>query len=326
MTLKKYIWVLGILCTIAISYLLARIVTLFVEGSFFSKAVVMMASELPDGDSPLSVSGKGASDIEIILKRNFFDAEETIITKKDEDPVPKDDTAKDDDKNTKKEPMDNKAVETSLDLTLYSTFSVGDGRGLQSSCVVKTNRSTDTFTIKDKEPFGAGTKIVRIISKKVEFINNNRLEYVKLEDFAKAGPFSRGKKPVKDTVETKLISDTPQKDPSAEVQREGDSFKIPRSEVNAALENLPKLYTDIRAVPYFKDDKAQGFKLLSVKRGSFFQKLGLRRGDILSSVNDKVLDIQSGMETFNTLKTETSFKVQLERRGEEKTFSYEITE
>ncbi|OVE82761.1 hypothetical protein BVY03_00125 [bacterium K02(2017)] len=325
-TLKKYIWILGIVCTVVISFLFAKIANLFIEGTFFPNSLMMTTASDEEDDVIASLTKKGGVEIDVILKRNFFDAKETIIlTGGDEktdtpikepavDPVPE----------VNPDPGKQVAVQTKLNIKLFSTFSVGDGRNEISSCVAKVDRETATFKVKDKEPFGKKTKILRILARRVEFLNNKKLEYVELERFVKAK--KARKKPTKKTDSSLIKRVTKNEDEPKldEISRDGDSFKIPRKEVDNALNNIAKLYTDIRAVPYFKDGKPQGFKLLSVKRGTFFEKLGLRRGDILVSINDRTLDIQTGMETFKLLQNESEFKMTLERRGEEKQFNYEI--
>ena len=96
--------------------------------------------------------------------------------------------------------------------------------------------------------------------------------------------------------------------------------------MNKALANLNRIYTEVLAVPYFKDGKANGVKLLNVKPGALLEKLGLRRGDILVSINGTVLDIQSGFRMLSELRNETNFSLSIERRGVEQVMSYQITE
>lgn len=328
-TLKKYIWVLGLICTVIISYLLAKIATLFIEATFFPNALITAAPSKTASQS-VAVGSVRDADLDTIINRNFFDSKESVFSNNTK--VAHSNTSDGSNVSTKpkkpeiQKPKNDKAVPTTLDIQLMSTISVGNGRNPFSSCVVKAKRDLNTYTIKDKNPFAPNTKIIRILAKRVEFLNKDQLEYVELEDFVKAKKTRRkNNSPVKskDRI-AKRVTKTSDDAAPADVKREGDTFKIPRKEIDKALADINKLYTDIRAVPYYQDGKANGFKLLSVKRGSLFQKLGLRRGDILKTVNGRTLDIQSGLETFNTLKNESEFSLELERRGESKSFKYEI--
>lgn len=311
--LKKYIWLLSLLLTIVISYFLAKMTTLFIEGQFPN--VVITAAKSKAGQTQVSQDIVKIVDIDAILKRNFFDSKETEIIANADDTVI-DDTTEEQQVNLSSEP-----VQTSLDIKLIATTSVGSGKNPESSCVIRSGKTEDSYSIKSKESFAPSTQIVQILPKKVIFTNKNRLEFVLLEDFVETSGLST-------TPTSTMVTkhETREEGGSEEVVQEGDRFQIKRSVVDEALAQIDKLYTDIRAVPYFKDGKANGFKLLSVKRGSFFDKLGLRRGDVLSTVNGTLLDIQSGLQTFNKLKNESTFEVALERRGEQKTFNYEIVE
>ncbi len=64
-----------------------------------------------------------------------------------------------------------------------------------------------------------------------------------------------------------------------------NEFVVPRSEVDNALENMSQLFTQIRAVPHFEGGQSIGFRLFAIRRGSLFDKIGLKNGDIITSIN-----------------------------------------
>lgn len=326
-TLKKYIWIISLICTVIMSFLLAKMATVLIESTFFPNPLIRSGSG-KDGQLNLSGSTLRDVDVDLIIARNFFDPKESVFTNDSDSNETDTPVETQQDQTPIKKPekkLSDKAVPTKLDIQLFSTISVGDGRNSYSSCVVKTGRNMETFTLKAKDPFGKDTKITRILAKRVEFINDDQLEYVELQGLLDKKALNTASKPVnrpQTVTRTVVRDDAPTT--GGEIQQDGDNFKIPRTEIDKALADMSRLYTEIRAVPFFEEGKASGFKLLSVKRGSLFEKLGMRRGDVLRSVNGKTLDIQSGLETFNTLKNESEFKLELQRRGEEKTFSYEI--
>lgn len=61
------------------------------------------------------------------------------------------------------------------------------------------------------------------------------------------------------------------------------------------------IFTEIRAVPYFIDGRPRGLKVLSVKGGSFFERIGVLRGDILVSIGEVPIDIKEGIVVFGAL-------------------------
>ena len=91
---------------------------------------------------------------------------------------------------------------------------------------------------------------------------------------------------------------------------------ISRREIESITRDPAKMFTQIRLVPYIKEGKTKGFIFEWVKPGSLFYRLGIRRGDILVSINN--MTITSGEDAFRILqmiRNEPSLKVVLIRRG-----------
>ena len=321
---KKYIWIVTLLTVVIISYLLAKITALALASRYPD---IMIAPRLPKSVKQAEAGQtQKEADLEAILRRNFFDAQESKFASVEESSDESGEAAAvatAADGTTTTDSKNQVAVKTSLEITLISTVSLGNGTDPLNSCVVRTGREEDVYRVGGDPSFATGVKIVRILPKRVDFLNKGRLEYVELVDFAKGiEAFTRPEPPP--TLGVVRKQEITEEAPTGDIQRNGNAFQIPRAEVDKALANLSRLYTDIRAVPYFKDGKANGFKLLNVKQGSLFEKLGLRRGDILKAINGNVLDIATGMQLFNNLKNETHFTMDVERRGSEQTFNYDI--
>jgi len=100
---------------------------------------------------------------------------------------------------------------------------------------------------------------------------------------------------------------------------------IERAKIDAALANLPQLLTQARLVPNFSGGKADGFRLLSMKAGSFFTEIGLQEGDVLRRINGvEVNDPQNLLKAFEQLRNETAINVDLQRQTQPVTLAYEI--
>ena len=101
---------------------------------------------------------------------------------------------------------------------------------------------------------------------------------------------------------------------------------VGEQELNKALENLPLLLTQARAVPYFKDGRPIGVRLYAIKPDSIFSKLGLQNGDILKSINGNNLDdFNQAVKLFEKLRDEKSIAVTLERNGTTREFKYQVS-
>ncbi len=130
--------------------------------------------------------------------------------------------------------------------------------------------------------------------------------------------------------EVLAMDDTPDKSSSAEfkdgVAMVSDTeYLVQEQEIDKALENLPLLLTQARAVPYFKDGKSIGLRLFAVKPGSLFEKIGLRNGDILKAINGNPLgDLTQAVKLFETLKQEKSLSIAMERDRNDREVQYHI--
>lgn len=317
-TLKKFTFFFGLFVVLVASYLFAKITSVFIASQFPNDVIMPLSVDKEEG-ATAATSGFDA-DVGAILRRNFFDPEETVfdtaITETDTATGTGMDVSED---TSEDDPLKKPAVKTVLPIQLLSAVAVGNGENDISSCVLSTGgKEIDTYT-RRKNPTDPAIKIQRILPKRVEFLNGSRLEYVELADAAKpidlAAKPDRSKSVVKKTVK----SDEP-----AEIGGDGDKFTIPRSVIEDATSKMEQLYTDIRAVPYFEEGSPKGFKLLSVKKGSLFDRLGLRRGDILKTINGSVLSLESGMKLFQDLKDESNLILDIDRRGVAKTLNYEI--
>ncbi len=104
-----------------------------------------------------------------------------------------------------------------------------------------------------------------------------------------------------------------------------DDFVVEEAELDKGLENLPLLLTQARAVPYFKDGRSIGLRLFAIKTGSLYEKVGLKNGDILKTINGNNLgDISQALKLFEQLKQERSINLTLERDKQEREFKYTI--
>lgn len=311
--LKKYMWVISLVAVAICSYFLARmtanLIAMQFEGEMAPPSYPIQERE----EKAKELEALGLEDFEPILKRNIFDSRDVGLVSSPVEGEDIDELVE----------VGGEAVPTSLKIKLVSTFSVGKGEDKRSTCVVSSESGKgegDIYIVDDEKQFAPDTRIVRILYNRVEFVNKNRLEYIELEDFTQGIAMNV---PPRSEERTDEGGDKDEKDVGVEKQAEG-AYVIDRSEVDDAIANLDKLYTQIRAVPHFSEGRPSGLKLLSVRSGSIFSKLGLRRGDILQRINGLELDIKRGLEIFNQLKNETRITIDLERRGGRQTLDYEI--
>ncbi len=301
--IKKYLWIANLLAVALCSYFLAKIVSAFIA----DKLIVERTFNLPSNASA-SFSTKSLPSFEqyrVILDRNMFDSKEVAVTTT-EQPI------------EEAPNLDGPATKTVLPIKLLSTFAVGSGTDQRSTATIQgSNGTPEVYTVADEKQFAPGVKITKILPNRIEFINGPRLEYAEIENFSSSGVSTN-------TPLSRLDSGTAKTGGSGVAKQGENKFVVDKAEIDNALANVNKLFTEVQAVPNFVAGKPAGIKLLAMTSTSIFSKLGLQRGDVLERINGQELDIASGMNLFNQLKNQNKITIDLTRNGKKQTLDYEI--
>lgn len=114
---------------------------------------------------------------------------------------------------------------------------------------------------------------------------------------------------------------------SPRVQASGPSMKkiVDRREVEQAMNDLPKLMTQARAIPNMVNGTINGFRLDYVAPASFYEKIGVQKGDILQRVNGvDIRDPGTILSMLQQLKNEEVVKLDIVRNNQRSTVTYEL--
>lgn len=189
-----------------------------------------------------------------------------------------------------------------LALALTGTFV---SQGTEPFAIIENKKKNEQESFMLNEMIFDEAKLVAIFNDRVEIERNGEIEVLKLDETA--------------------ASINPAGAEGGVVSVGEDQFVVSGAELDKALENMPLLLQQARAVPYFKDGRSIGLRLFAVRPDSLFSKLGLRNGDILKNVNGSSLaDLSQALKLFEQLKSERAFGVELERNQETKQLRYEI--
>ena len=337
---RKRFFLVHLALSALLAFLLARTVTALVSHVVIAK--VLASAGADDGRAALPRAAQRAASI----ARDFVAAANANIFEGRRDVVLEDGP-------TKETPVDSgewwNAPKSSLRLRLvgttafsearYSLASIVDesqgaaGAGLYSinDCVaVDTSRlSPEDVKLMDKPPpcnkVGDSAVVRRIEPEKVYIFNTaeSRIEYLALNE-----PPGTGEAPsmaIKaEKPEEKSAGDG--KDIGEGITKTGEnSYGVPRSAVDGALNNLSELATQARIVPAFEGGKPVGFKLFSIKPGSLYSKIGLQNGDVINRINGfEMSSPEKGLEVYQKLKDASNVTVDVKRRGKPMTLDYSI--
>jgi general secretion pathway protein C len=100
---------------------------------------------------------------------------------------------------------------------------------------------------------------------------------------------------------------------------------LDRKVVEQAMDDLPKLLSQARAVPNLVNGAMNGFRLDYIAPSSFYEKIGLKYGDILQQVNGvDIRDPSTILTLFQQLRNERAVKLDVLRNNQRTTMNFEI--
>ena len=100
---------------------------------------------------------------------------------------------------------------------------------------------------------------------------------------------------------------------------------LDRREVGQAMDDLPKLLSQARAVPYMINGAMNGFRLDYIAPSSFYEKIGLKYGDVLQQVNGvDIRDPGTMLTLFQQLRNEKTVKLDVLRNNQRTAMTFEI--
>lgn len=102
-------------------------------------------------------------------------------------------------------------------------------------------------------------------------------------------------------------------------------FLVDRSFLEKQLGNVETLASQIRASPKTEDGQIVGFRLSAIRKGSVFDKLGIKNGDVVHNVNGQALtSMETAMGVYGSLQNERGFNFEVTRRNQKMTIEYEV--
>jgi len=112
---------------------------------------------------------------------------------------------------------------------------------------------------------------------------------------------------------------------SGKIEKVGDRRIVDRSLVEHYAKNMKEIFKDIGIVEAKKSGVVIGFRITFVRRGSKFAQLGLRRGDVLTSINGQMLDnYGAALGIYKNIDTLENLTLVIKRGKEEMELEYEI--
>jgi type II secretory pathway component PulC len=235
--------------------------------------------------------------------------------------------------------------ETNLRLNLKGVVFYGDDSGFNFATIINLiDQKTGLFKNGDNVTDDAALHKIEydrvLLARK-----NGTIEELRLDDVDMKGPKRGGKKERKNMDDPnereKMLNGIKDRrnrrkkgadaaDLDGKIEKISDTeYKIAKSAIDDALSNMNSIVTQARVIPNFVgtgDERVvDGFRIYRIQPNSIFQYLGLNNGDVINSINGQPMDsVSKGLELFGSLKSETSFTLEITRKKNPLEMHYEV--
>ena len=152
------------------------------------------------------------------------------------------------------------------------------------------------------------------------FLKSNKeykLEFKKFKNHNKMKSKSMIRE-VEDIIEDK-------KDMTKDIEDDGYTKTIKRSFLNNYMKNPKDIWKDIGINEIKSGKSIAGFRVRFVKKDSGFDKLGIKRGDVILAINGEKLDsAKSAFNAYKDIKSIENLTLTVKRNNQEMELEYEI--
>lgn len=112
-----------------------------------------------------------------------------------------------------------------------------------------------------------------------------------------------------------------------EVINEGEAVFVKRKEIRHYAKNFEDIWKSVKIQEIVKNKRLQGFEVQWVKKGSIFEKIGLKKGDIIVGANNKKFkSLSQVFKLYNNVDSIDSMKLTVIRDNQQRELEYEIFE
>lgn len=318
--LKRYIWIIH-LCLIAfVGHSASLLVGHFLLGqgeSVIDRFMTSSRSQASTGLGDKRVTRKQREKwAEVISNRNLFNANP---------PGPEDELAKASEVEEVKKPTgalpepDEECEASDLAITIQSMM-IAEPIDL-STVSLKYDNESRILTLGDSLD---GRELVTMqwtgLYQRLVFLNEGQYECVE-----------NGTKKVQPKGRTAYTPPKPQARSGGSRFQDGikevspGHFEVDRAMLDEQLNDLDNLIRQARVIPHYKRGKPAGFKIVGIRSSSIFRHLGLKTGDVLTSVGgEELTSINKALVLFEKLKSSDNLSLEFERRGKATTHEYAI--
>jgi general secretion pathway protein C len=201
------------------------------------------------------------ADRQKILERNLFQASTLLPA----EPVVAEETS-----------LEEQLEATRLPLRLLGTVASQDPK--EAWAAVEDTQRRKHLIVRPQDRLVDQATVVRIERRRIVLENRGKREELVLDEDEVGTPVR--------PVSTAAAQRSEIGDLRERVQRLGDgSFQVQRDDVQEAMRNPAELFTQARMIPKYEGQDMVGVQINGIQPGSLWEQIGIRDGDVVTSVN-----------------------------------------
>ena len=203
-------------------------------------------------------------------------------------------------------PIDQKAPETRLNLTLHGVFVDEDPQ--QGAAIIGTSGSTQKY-YKVGATVMSGVTLQGVFQDRVVLMRNGQSEVLRFPKVPTLGS-------------SPLASDRSLPASRPSVAQDTTSL----SGYKEVFQNEPlKIFEHVRFVPVRSREGLKGYRVLPQKNRELYNQLGIRPSDLVTAVNGITLtNDQEAMKLIDTLKEASTIQVEIVRNGQPQSLTFNL--
>jgi len=208
-------------------------------------------------------------------------------------------------------------IKSKLPLQLLATMESDD-----PAYSMATILHTDTNVLAPYSPndtIRAGVVVQRVERGRVVFRNGAQMEYIELGGMPPPVVAAAATAPIEERPRATEKSDREIEGAAEAISCDADfnSCTVDKAFVEKLLANPAQLTRQARIVPAVRDGETKGYKFYGIRPGSLPKLLGMKNGDLLTSVNGHQLEsLDQAMDLYTKLRRASHLSVTIERQGE----------
>ena len=206
-------------------------------------------------------------------------------------------------------------IKSKLPLMLLATMESDD-----PSYSMATILQTDTNVLAPYSPndsIRAGVVVQRVERGRVVFRNGAQMEYIEMGGAPPPPVAVATAAPKEERPREKNDREIEGATEAIVCDADFTSCTIEKAFVEKLLSNPAQLTRQARIVPAVRDGETKGYKFYGIRTGSLPKLLGMKNGDLLTSVNGHQLEsLDQAMDLYTKLRRASHLSVTIERKGE----------